>query len=308
MRPHLHVLVWGSCFFGVMLGPVVTQRGQPAASSNDTMRDERGRPGRLQVLAGLPPGWRWLLPLVVSAATAAWLSGVASGRVAGEWRVVLVACGAMFTAAATGMPLWQQARAAQARADAIAAAQEARVAMRVALQDALDPFAALLAQIATARPRQKPLLRGEAIQLALTTIVHISQPAVGGAEGEPRRLRACYFSVDRGPPRRLTAQSYAGRAGGPTVVLDETTHAGQFLLHIADTGWTVIEDLHGIRTPVWWDQEHQYRAFAAGPVPGPGDEPTGLLIIDALHPAGLVGVDLPLVKLIARLLGLALRT
>jgi hypothetical protein len=248
------------------------------------------------------------LPVAVSAATAAWLSGVASGRVAGEWRVVLMACGAVFTATATGVPLWQQARAAQARADAVAAAQEARVAMRVALQDALDPFAALLAQIATARPRQKPLLRGEAIELALTTIVHVSQSAAGAAGGEHTRLRACYFTLDRGPPRRLIAQTYAGRAGGPTVVLDETTHAGQFLLHIASTGWTVIEDLHGMRIPVWWDQEHQYRAFAAGPVPGPGDEPTGLLVIDALHPIGLADVDLPLVKLIARLLGLALRT
>jgi hypothetical protein len=286
---------------------VITPRRQLAASS-DEPEWRRGRAGRGLVFAALPPGRRWLLPVAVAAATAAWLSGVASGRVAGEWRVVLMACGAVFTAAATGVPLWQQARAAQARADAVAAAQEARVAMRVALQDALDPFAALLAQIATVRPRQKPLLRGEAIELALTTIVQISQSPAGAAQGEHTRLRACYFTLDRGPPRRLIAQTYAGRAGGPTVVLDETTQAGQFLLRIAGSGWTVIEDLHGMHTPVWWDQEHQYRAFAAGPVPGLGDEPTGLLVIDALHPVGLAGVDLALVKLIARLLGLALRT
>lgn len=293
--------------FWVMLGLVVTERGQSAASSNDPARNDHGQPGRGLVLAGLPPTWVWLLPAVVLAATAAWLAGVASGRVGGEWRGVLTACGAVFTAAATGVPLWQQGRASQARADAVAAAQQARVAMRVALQDALDPFAALLAQIATAKPRQKPMLRGEAIELALTTIVHISQPAVGGAEGEPHRLRACYFTLDRGPPRRLTAQTYAGRAGSPTVVLDETTQAGQYLLAIADSGWTVINDLYGMATPVWWDQDHQYQAFAAGPVPRPGGQPAGLLVVDALEPAGLAGVDLPLVKLIARLLGLALR-
>ena len=98
--------------------------------------------------------------MAVTAATAAWLAGVTSGLATGGLRVLLMVCGAVFTATAAGVPLWQQARASQARADAVAAAQRARAAMRVAMQDALDPFAALLAQLATARPRQKPLLHG----------------------------------------------------------------------------------------------------------------------------------------------------
>jgi hypothetical protein len=58
---------------------------------------------------------------------------------------------------------------------------------------------------------------------------------------------------------------------------------------------------------VWWDEDHQYRAFAAGPVPGPGGQPAGLLTVDALTPGGLATLDLPLVRLLTHLLSLALQ-
>jgi hypothetical protein len=285
---------------------VVTQRGR-AASPSDNAARPRGPEAAGSGFYGLPPNWRWLLPVAVTAATAAWLAGVTSGLATGGLRVLLMVCGAVFTATAAGVPLWQQARASQARADAVAAAQRARAAMRVAMQDALDPFAALLAQLATARPRQKPLLHGEAIQLALTTIAQVSDPDEVSRPGGPRRLRVCYFALDPGPPRRLVPQMYAGRSGAPCVSFDQSTRAGQFLLHIAGDGWTVIENIGQLRAPVWWDEEHQYRAFAAGPVRGARDEPVGLLVVDALTPDDLARLDLPLVRLIARLLSLALQ-
>jgi hypothetical protein len=223
----------------------------------------------------------------------------------GDLRIGLMVCGAVFTAAAAGIPLWQHGRATRARADAVAAAQRARAAMRVAMQDALDPFAALLLQMATARARQKQLLRGEAIELVLATIVQMSALGeIGEADG-PHRLRVSYFELEPGPPRRLVPQAYAGRSGAPDMSFDETTRAGQFLLRIADDGWTVVDDVQQLRTPVWWDAEHRYRTFAAGPVPGPGDKPAGLLAVDAPEPGELGTLDLPLVRLLTRLLSLA---
>src|SRR5215469_5120609 len=107
---------------------MVTHRERPAA-----VRDGGVRPPGFTITGtsgrGRPPGWQWLLPVVVAASTAAWVTGVASGRTGGSLRIALMVCGAVFTATAAGVPLWQQARTSRARADAIAAAQAARAAM-----------------------------------------------------------------------------------------------------------------------------------------------------------------------------------
>ncbi|HEX6518727.1 MAG TPA: hypothetical protein VF070_01750 [Streptosporangiaceae bacterium] len=248
-----------------------------------------------------------MLPVVVAASTAAWVAGVLSGRTGDGLRIALMVCGALFIATASGVPLWQQARTWRARADAIAAARAARAAMRVALEDALDPFAALLLQLATARPRDKALLQGEAIALAVTTIAHVSEPGGIADPGAPRRLRASYFALEPDPQRTLVPRAYAGRSGALTVSFDQSTRAGQFLLRIADNGWTAIDDIEQLRVPVWWDDDHHYRAFAAGPVPGPDGEPVGLIIVDALAPGDLAALDLPLVRLLTHLLSLALQ-
>lgn len=225
----------------------------------------------------------------------------------GHLRIVLMACGAAFVATASGVPMWQQARAARARADAVAVARSARLAMRLAMQDALDPFVELLGQIASVKPRQKPLLRGEAIQLALTTIAQLGLPGGVSDPEDPSRLRVCYFALEDGTAPRLILQAYAGRSGAPATLLDRTTGGGQFLIGICGDGWITIDDVNDLGMPVWWDEEHQYRTFAAGPVISAGDEPVGLLLIDALCPGELTTLDLPLVRLITHLLSLALR-
>ena len=126
--------------------------------------------------------WRWLVPVTVAAATFAWVVGLVAGRAQGAERIALIVSGAVLTAIAAGVPLWQQHRATEARADAVAAARAARAAMRVALEDALDPFVHLVGRLAEARGSDKARLRGEAIQLAVTTVA-----ALAGAE----RIRVC---------------------------------------------------------------------------------------------------------------------
>jgi len=254
---------------------------------------------------GVPHQWRWLLPLSVVASVTAWLAGVSSGRVSGDVRIALMATGAIFTAVAAGVPMWQQARTARARADAVTSARVSRAQMRIAIEDALDPFTALLLQMTTARGVERTRLKGEAIQVALTTVAQLSVFAGPDELGGSHRVRACLFSVDPGPPRQLVPQSYAGRAGAPTTVFDERTRAGQALFRILDDGWQVVADTDAERNTPWWNEEHAYRSYAAGPVPGVDGGPVALLTLDALAPGELTGLDLPLMRLIAHLLSLA---
>jgi ABC-type amino acid transport substrate-binding protein len=253
---------------------------------------------------GVPHQWRWLLPLSVLASVTAWLSGVTSGRVSGDIRIYLMVAGAVFTGVAAGVPMWQQARAARSRADAITSARLARAQMRIAIEDALDPFTALLLQMTTARGADLTRLKGEAIQVALTTVTQLSIFAGPEELGGSRRVRACLFTVDPGPPRRLVPQSYAGRAGAPATVFDDSTRAGQALLRILDDGWQIVADTEAERNTPWWNEQHAYRSYAAGPVPGPDGTPVALLTLDALAPGELAGLDLPLMRLIAHLLSL----
>jgi hypothetical protein len=264
-----------------------------------------GAEGGLGLTArGIPILWRWLVPVVVVASVVAWVAGVQSGLVGGDARTPLMIVGALFTGIAVGLPLWEQGRTARSRADAVASAEAARASMRIAMQDTLDPFVALLLQSAGTRGAERTRLRGEAIQLALTTLAQQSVYTEPG-ETEARRIRACLFALESGPPRRLVPQSYAGRSGAPTVEFDETTRAGQKMLRIVDDGWVIVESTTEQGLTPWWDEEHEYRTYVAGPVPGPDGRPVGLLTLDALEPGELEGVDLPLVRLIAHLLSLA---
>lgn len=254
----------------------------------------------------VPLQWRWVLPATVTASVSAWLVSVSSGETRGAVRVLMIAAGAAFTATGVGIPLWQQGRAARAEADAVASAQTARAEMRIAMEDTLEPFTALLLQLATSKGDERTRLRGEAIQLALTSIAHLS--AATGPEGTgSRRVRACLFLLDPGPPRRLVPSSFAGRSGAPTVSFDASTRAGQAALRIADGGWVLVDDTEGQGIVPWWDDDRDYRTYAAGPVPGPEEAPLGLVTVDALAPGELTGVDLPLLRLIAHLLSLALQ-
>jgi hypothetical protein len=254
---------------------------------------------------GWPRQWRWLLPVAVLASVMAWLAGVASGRLDGGQRTTLMAAGALFTAVAAGVPMWQQARTARSRADAVTSARVARAQMRIAIEDALDPLTAILVQLAAARGVERTRLRGESVQVALTTVAQMSAFAGPDELSGPRRVRVCLFAVEPGPPRRLVPRAYAGRAGAPTATFAEGTRASQTLFRILDAGWQIVHDTGAERTTPWWDEQHTYRSWAAGPVPGPDGEPVALMTLDALAPGELEGLDLPLIRLIAHLLSLA---
>jgi GAF domain len=279
-------------------GCVVTHRDRLTALGDIEPLDSAARPGGHRGPVDWAIGqWRWLVPVTVTAAAFAWVVGVVAGRAQGAERFALIVSGAALTAAAAGVPLWQQHRASAARADAVAAARAARAAMRIALEDALDPFVHLVSRLAEARGSDKARLRGAAIQLAVATVA-----ALAGVE----RVRVCFFVLDEGPPRRLQAERFAGRAGAPDVVFVEGTSAGDAALRMLRRGtWNYVADLAEEPRRFWWDADRRYRTFLAGPVATP-EKVIGLLTLDALRPGELAHVDLTLVRLLTDLLALAI--
>jgi GAF domain-containing protein len=150
---------------------------------------------------------------------------------------------------------------------------------------------------AEAKGAEKARLRGAAIQLAVATIAGLA-----GAE----RVRACYFTLDGGPPRRLHLERFAGRAGAPNVDFIEGAGAGGDALRMARRGsWTYVPDMAEEPRRFWWDTERMYRAFLAGPVATP-EKVIGLLTLDALHPGELAEVDVIVTRLLGDLLAIAL--
>jgi hypothetical protein len=277
---------------------VVTQRNPSTALGETVMQPSALEPARHHGPVDWALGqWRWLVQVTVAAAAFAWVVGLLAGRADGLQRIVLIVLGAILTALTAGIPLWQQHLAIGARTDAVAAAQAARAAMRVALEDALDPFVHLVGRLAEARGSDKLRLRGEAIQLGVTTVA-----ALAGAD----RIRVCFFILVEGPPRRLRPERFAGRAGAPTVGFVEGTSAGDAALRvIRRRSWTYLADT-GTETPrFWWDTERSYRTFLAGPVATP-DRVIGMLTLDATGSGELATVDLTLVRLLADLLATAM--
>jgi hypothetical protein len=277
---------------------VVTRRNRPVAAGEVELPEAATPPLPTPAPGGWLFGqWRYLVPATIAAATIAWVLGAVSGRAHGGVQVGLIVTGAALTAVAVGLPLRQHRHALDARADAVSAAQAARVAMRVALQDALDPFVHLVSQLAQARAVDKPRLRGEAIQLAVATLAGLA-----GTE----RVRVCYFALDAGPPATLRPERFAGRAGAPTVTFVEGTPPGEAALRILRRGvWTYVEDTALSRSRLFWDAAPEYRTFLAGPV-ATAVTCYGLFTLDALHPGELANVDLALVQLLSGLLATAL--
>jgi hypothetical protein len=277
---------------------VVTQRNRPVVAGDEDLPEAAVPPLPAAVRrAWLVGRWRYLVQATVAAATIAWVLGALSGRAHDGTRVSLIVIGAVLTAVAVGLPLRQHHHALNARADAVSAVQAARVAMRVALQDALDPFVHLVTRLAEARAADKPRLRGEAIQLAVTSLA-----ALAGTE----RVRVCLFALEPGPPATLRPERFAGRAGAPTVTFVEGTVAGDAALRIITRGvWTYVEDTALTRPRFWWDLAPAYRTFLAGPV-ATAKTTYGLLTLDALGPGELADVDLALVQLLSGLLAVAL--
>ena len=248
----------------------------------------------------LPPGVRVYLTTVISlvgVALATWFGMEAGAAPADRPWWTLGAVAASVTAA--GVPAYEQIRKERLRAQAEAAAVDAAVAMRVTLNDALDPIVRQLGRVATARTRHER----EALQEATVPMVVDSAAHLAGTG----RVRACLFRLAPGTPRRLIPAQYSGRVDDPLGPITEGTAQGDLVFGMIRHNQHLFCPDLDTGAPSGWrvSAPQTYKSFAAVPVAA-GQNAFGMLMVDALDRNGIRRADVPLVRLLAGLLADAL--
>src|SRR5581483_11852596 len=101
---------------------------------------------------------------------------------------------------AAGLPAYEQIRKEQLRARAQQAAVDAAVAMRVTMNDALDPIVRQLGRVVTAGKHDQEALQEATIPMVVDSAAHL----VGTG-----RVRACLYRFAPGTPRMLVPTQYS---------------------------------------------------------------------------------------------------
>jgi hypothetical protein len=247
----------------------------------------------------IAPGARVYLTTAISLVAvglATWLGKEAGSAVVyrGWWTLGAVAA----SVTAAGVPAYEQVRKERMRASAEQAAVDAAVAMRVTLNDALDPIVRQLGRVATASSRHER----QALQEAATAMVVDSAARLCGTG----RVRACLFRLT--PDKRaLVPAQYSGRVDDPLEPITEGTAEGDLAFGMILRNQHLFSaDLEASPLPGWHVTAPQnYRSFAAVPVAA-GQNGFGMLMVDALEKGGIRQADVPLVRLMAGLLADAL--
>ncbi|MBO0807842.1 MAG: hypothetical protein J2P32_06000 [Actinobacteria bacterium] len=251
----------------------------------------------------IPPAGRVYLTTAISltgVALAAWLGMAAGGATSGRQWWALGAVAASVTAA--GVPAYEQVRKERMRARAHQAAVDAAVAMRVTMDDALDPIARQLGRVVTAASGPQRAAAAEAvIPMVLDSAAHLAGSG---------RVRACLFRFTPGTPgtpQALAPAAYSGRVDDPLEPITEGTATGDLVFSmIGHNQHLFCPDLAAGPPPGWTVMAPQtYRSFAVVPVAA-GRNAFGMLMVDTLEPDGIRRADVPLIRVLAGLLGVAL--
>jgi transcriptional regulator with GAF, ATPase, and Fis domain len=212
------------------------------------------------------------------------------------WWIVL---GITMSLVGAAVPGYEQIRKERQRKEAERAAIDAAVEMRVTINDALDPIVRQLGRIATAGSRQE---RGNLREATVPMILDSAAHLIKG-----RRVRACWFRIEEGKPRRLEPAQYAGRADAPVTVFEEGTTDGDSVFAMIRHNEHVQSSDVDRHPPEGWhgSAEHGYRSFVAVPVVA-GHTAFGMLTVDAMNVGGVSRSEVPFVRLLAGLLADAL--
>lgn len=248
----------------------------------------------------IAPGTRVYLTTAISLAAvglATWLGREAGAAMVyrGWWTLAAVAA----SVTAAGVPAYEQIRKERMRASAQQAAVDAAVAMRVTLNDALDPIVRQLGRVTTAESRHER----EAMKEAVTAMVVDSAARLAGTG----RVRACLYRAVRHTPRTLVPSQYSGRVDDPLQPIMEGTPEGDLVFGMMEHNHHLFSaNLEASPLAGWQVTAPQnYQSFAAVPVAA-GKNAFGMLMVDALEKGGIRQADVPLVRLLAGLLGDAL--
>jgi len=248
----------------------------------------------------LPPDVRVYLSTAVSLAAVALatLAGMQAGQTASDrlwWTLGAVAA----SVTAAGVPAYEQVRKEQQRARAQQAAVDTAVAMRVAMNDALDPIVRQLGRLAVATSaRERQALAAAAIPMALDSAAHLTGSG---------RVRACLYRVRPGRPARLVPDQYSGRVDDPLEPIAEGTPEGDLVFGMIRHNQHLFCPDAAVGAPAGWQvtPPQTYRSFAVVPVAA-GPSAFGMLMVDALDTEGIGRADVPLIRLLGGLIAIAL--
>jgi hypothetical protein len=248
----------------------------------------------------IAPGTRVYLTTVISLVAvglATWLGRQGGTAAAGRqwWTLGAV----LASVIAAGVPAYEQVRKERMRATAEQSAVEAAVAMRVTLNDALDPIVRQLGRVVTASGGRERQAQQEGM---VAMVVDSAARLVGSG-----RVRACLFRFAPGTPRVLVPTQYSGRVDDPLQPITEGTPEGGLVFGmIRHNHHLLYPDTDASLPPSWPVAEPQtYKSFSAVPVAA-GPNAFGMLMVDALEKGRIRQLDVPLLRLLAGLLADAL--
>ena len=240
-------------------------------------------------------------PVAVTAATAAWVLGAVVNDLSG-WPFALTAtAGAVLTALAVGLPLRAERLARSRASTAEQIAEDASARIQLVLNDALEPLTYLIGQITDLRrwSRGKELsdLQGQAKAVVLAAAAEVV-----GAD----RLRSCFFALTDDRPKRLVPNSFHGRAEAPRSTFVGRTPFGDFAMALLERREDLfVRDLQAEPPPGFAPGGHAYRTFIAVPVATEA-KTFGILTVDGLEVGDLTEADVAAVRVLGRLLAVAL--
>jgi GAF domain-containing protein len=239
-------------------------------------------------------------PVAVGAATAAWVLGTVANNLSG-WSFTLTAvAGGVLTALAVGIPLRAEHNARMRAGTAEEIAEEASARIQLVLNDALEPLTYLIGRI-TDKPRWSFGREAVELQGQAKAVVLSAAAEVLGAN----RLRSCFFARVEEKPVQLVPSGFHGRAEEPRTTFVEGTELGDFALGLLARREDLFCADTDAASPPGWESDHKYRTFIVVPVATEARQ-FGILTVDGLRVGDLTEADVAAVRVLARLLAVAL--
>jgi GAF domain-containing protein len=240
-------------------------------------------------------------PVAVTSATAAWVLAAVVNDLSGWSFTLTAAAGAVLTALAVGIPLRAEHNARVRAGTAEQIAEDASAHIQLVVNDTLEPLAYLIGRI-TDRPRWSFGREAVELQGQAKAVVLSAAAEVLGAD----RLRSCFFARVEEKPVKLVPSGFHGRAEEPRTTFVEGTELGDFALDLlARREDLFCADTRAASPPGWAPGGHAYRTFIAVPVATEARQ-FGILTVDGLEVGDLTDADVAAVRVLARLLAVAL--
>lgn len=167
--------------------------------------------------------------------------------------------------------------------------------LRVAMKDALQPVAELIADM----PALSPVKRQERLGQVAQQSVGAIRLLLDGVD----RLRAVVYALED-PPTRMRCLAYYGRGSRPGDFLAATERGDSALSLVSQGKDLFVNDLSANRPAEYGGSASDYQTFISASITT-GSDAFGMVTVDAPEAGALVDTDRQIVLLVADLLAIA---